>query len=95
MGVGAFIKLVVPPEVPGVVAVLIVRGVGQIEPSFCRQLHRVAEKAEVEVGLRIQIHFTEVGARHTKFACGLIVQCLSFLLADLSACEDAVLVVCT
>ena len=68
-------------------------GVQAVEESAGRQCHGVAEEAEVEVGLRVELHLSGIFANEECLEGGVVVQGVALCFDELAAHAEVVLVV--
>ena len=89
-----FVQIViVPPEVPGVVVLVIERGVVEMEETIGSQLDGVAQQSEVQVGLSVNIDVSDASSCHLHLSGDVVVQRLALCLAELASNEEVVFIV--
>ena len=87
------VEIILPPQMAGVIVAVIERWGFSMEESIASYLKRVAQEWDVHVYITIYGKGSGVNTRQSYFCYGIVVECLAFLLAQLSAYAQHMLVV--
>ena len=92
-GMDGLVEIILPPQMTGVIVAVIERWGFSMEESIASYLKRVAQEWDVHVYITIYGKGSGVNTRQSYFCYGIVVEGLAFLLAQLSAYAQHMLVV--